>query len=376
MEQRNLRILQSCFSQSWGGLELQALEISSRLHARGHQIWLACIPGSRLHQEAKRYRFHSLPLNVRGYVHPILVARLSKFIRASGIHIIHSHLSRDLATLSPAIRLSGQHVPLVLSKRVGSYLTKKDLFHRLTYANVSAVLAISSVIHRNVLETTPMAPGQVITLHDAIDTERFSPERADRSRIRREFGLGDEMVVIGFVGRFSPGKGHEELLQAAAMIVQHHSNVRFLVAGEASYGEEPYERAIRTMARDLGLDSVVTFTGFRPDVPDLMAAFDILAFPSHAESFGVVLIEAMAMERPVVSTNCDGVLDVVENGKTGIYVEPKKSADMARALEQLITDPLLRERMGKAGRKRVLEMFDQNNQLDKLETVYRSLVKF
>ena len=102
----------------------------------------------------------------------------------------------------------------------------------------------------------------------------------------------------------------------------------------------------------------------------MMASFDILAFPSHAESFGVVLIEAMAMEIPVVSTNCDGVVDIVVEGETGIYVRPRAPGELARALIRLIDDPSLRKRYGEAGRRRVLELFDRRGQIDRLEGIY------
>ena len=124
----------------------------------------------------------------------------------------------------------------------------------------------------------------------------------------------------------------------------------------------------------LGLDAVVTFAGFRRDVPEVMASFDMLAFPSHAESFGVVLIEGMAMELPVVSTDCDGVVDIVVEGETGLYVPPRAPEKLASALLRLIDDPALRKRFGLAGRKRVLELFDRRRQIDRLEEIYAQVL--
>ncbi len=372
--QKQLNILQTCFSRSWGGLEIQALEVTRKLQERGHRVWLACCRGSRLAHEAGASKIDILPLDARGYFHPLIAWRLSRFMRRHDVQVVHCQLSKDIATIVPAMRLSGHRIPIVLSKRVGSYLSKKDLFHQLTYANVNKVLAISDVIHTNVLDTTPMTPDRVITLHDSIDTDLFSPRRVDRTRTRKEFGMSDDTTVIGFVGRFSPGKGHEELLEAASILSKRHSTIHFLVVGEASHGEERYEQKIRSLSHTLGLDSIVTFTGYRTDIPEVMAAFDIFAFPSHAESFGVVLIEAMAMERPVVSTNCDGVLDIVVDGKTGLYVHPRNSSELAAALSQLIGNPTLRATMGKAGRRRVEELFDQRKQMKKLEEVYYELL--
>ena len=369
-----LNILQTCFSESWGGLELQALEITRQLKHRKHQVWLACLKGSRLEGTAREYDIAVLPLGVRGYFHPIVVATLARFIRSQGIDIIHCQHSKDIATLVPAKKLSREHCPIILSKRVGSYIRKKDILHRFTYANVDRVLAISDVIHRNVLETTPVPPERVMTLHDAVDTELFSIGRVSRTRVRKEFGLSDDMLVVGFVGRFSPGKGHEEFLEAASILNKKYGNIRFIIVGEASFGEQMYEQRIKAMARALKVDRVVHFTGFRKDVADVMAAFDIFAFPSHAEAFGVVLIEAMAMELPVISTNCDGVLDIVVDGKTGISIEPRNSKQLAAAIERLGADPELREQMGKNGRRRVEEFFDQRKQITRIEEIYYELL--
>ncbi len=369
-----LNILQTCFSRSWGGLEIQALEISKQLRYRTHRVWLACLPGSRLEEEAIAAEVHVVPVKVKGYLHPLVIARLARFIRREGIDVIHCQHSKDIATIVPAKKLSGEGSPIVLSKRVGSYITKKDLLHRYTYGNVDRVLAISDVIHKNVLDTTPVPVEKVVTLHDAVDTEAFSLSRVSRDRVRREFKFTDETIVVGFVGRFSPGKGHEELVEAAALLNKRYNNIRFLVVGEASRGEQAYEQRIKSLCRSLKLDGVVQFTGYRKDIPDLMASFDIFAFPSHAEAFGVVLIEAMAMEKPVVSTNCDGVLDIVVDGVTGIYVNPRNPAQLAAAIEKLGADPLLREQMGKAGRERVEAMFDQRRQIRRIEDMYYELL--
>jgi len=374
MHAHPLNILQTCFSHSWGGLEIQALEVTKQLSDSGHAVCLACCSTSKLALEAEKNDLAILPLDITGYVHPRIVWHLSRIIARHRIDIIHCQLSKDIATVVPALTLSRRRIPLVLSKRVGSYINKKDMFHRFTYNRVDRVLAISEVIHKNVLETTPMTPDRVLTLHDAIDTNFFSLQQADRQKVRKELGLDNDIVLIGFVGRFSPGKGHEELLEAARIISRKAENAHFLIVGEASRGEQRYEQKIMSLSRSLGIEKAVTFAGFREDIPDVMAAFDIFAFPSHAESFGVVLIEAMAMERPVVSTNCDGVLDIVVDGETGLYVQPRRADELAVALMQLIADPLLRDQMGKAGRKRVEELFDQRKQISTLEGIYEELL--
>jgi glycosyltransferase involved in cell wall biosynthesis len=363
-------ILHTCFSRSWGGLEIQALEMTDHLRKRGWPVALACPPGSRLEQESLARTVAVIPIDVKGYVHPVLAFRLASLIRQHGFRIIHAQLSKDLATIVPAADIARTNAAVILSKRVGSYLMKRDPMHRYTFSRVKRVLAISDVIRRNVIETSPVAPERVVTLHDALDIGEFNPAPGRGEAIRREFGLTDRHTVVGAVGRFSPGKGHEELLEAASRICPTRPEVRFLVVGEASRGEEAYAAGIRRRSHELGLDGSVIFAGFRRDIPDVMASFDIFAFPSHAEAFGVVLIEAMAMERAVVATNCDGVVDIVVDGVTGITVPRQDGARLAAGLLALIDDPPLRTAMGHAGRKRVEEAFGRNRQMELLESIY------
>ncbi|MGH2574346.1 MAG: glycosyltransferase, partial [Ignavibacteria bacterium] len=161
------------------------------------------------------------------------------------------------------------------------------------------------------------------------------------------------------VGRMTPGKGHEEFLNAAKLIINKSKvPTRFLIVGSASYGEELYEKKIRSLASKLMLNNVIIFTGFRKDIPRILNAVDILAFPSHEESFGVTLLEAMAMEIPVVASNTAGVPDIVTNGKTGILIPPKNPIALANALIGLAENSELRMKLGKEGRRRVENFFN------------------
>jgi len=364
------KILQSCSSRSWGGLEMQALLECTQLKARGHDVTLLCTPKSRLEEEAIRACIETLPLELRASSYPFALDVLRRFLTRRGIEIIHAQISQDLPLLVAAAVFIPASPPIVLTKRVGSFISKRDPFHRWLYRHVSLVVAISEVIRKNVLDTCPIDTNRVVTLFDGVDLDRFDPDRIDPTALRRELGLGEGDFIIGMVGRFSPGKGHEEFLEAAKMIRSSLPEVKFLVVGEPSYGEEEYGKRIYESARLLTPEGTVIFSGFRADIPEVMAALDILAFPSHAEAFGDVLIEAMAMKLPVVSTNCDGVLDIVIDGETGIQVPPRDARALAHALMQLIQDDQLRRIFGEAARRRVEKLFDLRQRTEKMEGFY------
>ena len=372
---KRLRLLYTCFSASWGGLEIQALDEAVLMQEKGHTVALACLPHTSLFREGSGKSLHILPLNVSGYLHPHAILTLRQFIQETKIDLVHSQLSKDIATVVPALKLCSRYVPLVLSRRMGSGISKKDLLHRFTYARVSRVLAISSVIRENVAQTTPISSEKIVTVHHGIDLERFSPDRENRSALRRNLGITEDTIVIGFVGRFSRGKGHEEFLNAAAILAPQHPNLQWVVVGKASRGEESYESEIREMARSLELGDRILFTGFRTDIPEIMSVFDVFAFPSHAEAFGAVLVEAMASGLPVVASKSDGVLDIVIEGKTGILVPPKNATALANGLKHLAAHPETRREMGQAGRARAEKFFSRDTLATKLQQVYDDAIR-
>jgi glycosyltransferase involved in cell wall biosynthesis len=370
----HFRVLQSCTSPSWGGLEMQALLVCTELMKRGHDVTLLCSPATRMEVEANRAGVRTLPLESRNSRYPFSLGAVRRFLIDERIQIVHSQLSHDLNLLVPAAVYIPQPPPILLTKRVGSFIRKKDFFHRWLYQHVSLVIAISEVIRKNIIETCPINPDRIVTVYDGVDLERFDCGRVDRRAVRGELGLKEREIVIGMVGRFSPGKGHEEFLAAAHSIHRQFPEVKFLIVGDASFGEEAYASSIREAGRPLVEEGALQFTGFRADVPAIMGAMDILAFPSYAEAFGDVLIEAMAMELPVVSTNCDGVLEIVADGETGIQVPARSGEALAEALILLVRDSDLRRRLGMSGRKRVEELFNLERRTDRIEELYAKLL--
>jgi glycosyltransferase involved in cell wall biosynthesis len=120
------------------------------------------------------------------------------------------------------------------------------------------------------------------------------------------------------------------------------------------------------------LEKVVRHLGFRRDIPRLLAAMDIFVFPSHAEAFGLALIEAMAMAKPVVASNCDGVLDIVIDQQTGLLVPPRHIEALSQAVRSLARNAEQRLAIGRRGREHVLQYFSLDRMLDAIESIYHT----
>jgi glycosyltransferase involved in cell wall biosynthesis len=365
-------ILISCGSYSWGGLEMFSLETARKLADKGMNIKILCSVDSRLFNEAEVNGFETLPYFGKNINIPASINKLRKYLKNSNTNVIHSNHSHDLWVLTPALKWAGTKTKLFLTKHMASGVKKNDLLHRYLYNRLDAVFAISTYIQQSVKDTTPVHENKIILLPVGIDMARFNKNRFNAKEVKKELGLPLDKLIIGLVGRMTPGKGHEEFLEAAKILNgKYEDKIYFLVIGSASYGEEEYEHSVRTMANKFNLSNI-KFVG-HTEVPEkTMSAIDILSFPSHDESFGRVLLEAMALEIPTAASGFAGVLDITIENETGLLFKPKDANSQADALDRLITDKGLRDKFALAGRKHAEEVFTIEIMINNLIKHYNS----
>jgi len=181
--------------------------------------------------------------------------------------------------------------------------------------------------------------------------------------------------LIGIVGRISPWKGQHIFLRAAAMVKERFPRARFQIIGSALFDETGYEKEIRALTSELGLNDSVEFMGFRPDVPQLMAQLDILAHASTTgEPFGQVIAQGMLAGKPVVATNGGGVPEIVENGISGLLVRMDDAPALGTALLWLLDHPEEAEKIATAGRRRILDHFTIEQTVRKVQTIYDEML--
>lgn len=369
-----MKILYSCLSKSWGGMEMFTLTAVKQLLKRNISVELLCAEESRIHIEANNLGLLVHPIKVSWLSILPNIVRLSSLIKRSKYQIIHTQASFDLWLIVPALKILQSNIPVLLTKQIGSFIVKKDVLHRWIYKRLTYALAISSSIQKNLLDTCPLPENKVLLLHNGIDVHRFNPKIIDRMKVRKEFKIADEELLIGMVARFSPGKGHEEFLYAAKELNKKYSNLRFMVVGEPSRGENEYADSIKNLASKYQLNNLI-FTGFRSDTPEVLAAMDIFVFPSHAEAFGIALAEAMAMGKPSVCSNAEGILDLAVDGETSLLFENKNADDLVKKISALIESSELRNKFSAAARKRAVENFDLEKLTNKVITIYQKALQ-
>ncbi len=243
---------------------------------------------------------------------------------------------------------------------------------------VATFLYMSSAIEKQFQDALgqPAERGEV--LYEPVDFDLFSADPRAGARIRAEFGFGADDLVVSTVGRLVPWKGQDVFLRALGRLSEAIPALKGLVVGApgASRREKSYARRLRALAQRLGLADRVLFTGFRRDIPAVLAASDVVVHgSSRPEPFGRVVLEAMASGRPVVATDAGGVPEIVDHGVSGFLVPPGDPQRMAESIGLLLRDPDRRRTMGDAGRRRSRSRFAPDEFRRRLHTVLESVLR-
>ena len=200
----------------------------------------------------------------------------------------------------------------------------------------------------------------VKTLYDGLEPEAFSIDPLVREDRRRMLRLSEKDVAVGMFARFVEGKGQDQFLYAARELLRNHGgdNVSFfLVGADGVQNENPYEKRIRDLAKELSLEKKVTFVEWQSDVKPTLSAMDMVVLPSFGEGLGLALLEAMALGKAVVATNVGGIPELIQNGKEGLLVPPQDPFLLAGAIQELIVDPTKRKNMSELARMKALTHF-------------------
>lgn len=222
-------------------------------------------------------------------------------------------------------------------------------------ARADAVACLSTFVRDRVAQEYPPRPGAPFTvIPHGVDTKRFHPGAA-ASEVRRRYGVRSDEKLVLTVQRLYARKGVHIFIEAAAIVARACPDARFVVAGDG-----PERAALERLTEARRLRDRVTFTGRVPDdtLPALYAAADVFAFHSFHEGLGIVLLEAMAAGRPVVTTDAGGTVDVVHDGVNGLVVPPGDAGAFANAVIRVLRDPPLRASLAGKGREIAETRFD------------------
>ena len=345
----------------WRGGEQQVLHLLEGLRSRGLRAELVAQPASPLAERAAAAGIAVHPVPMRGEWDVPAAIRIARIARAGRFSILHLHTSRahGLGRIA-SILAPGPRV--IVARRV-IFPPRGRLNRWLKYLHgIDNYVAISYAV-RDTLTAAGVAADRIAVVPSGIDCDRCSG--AAPAGLRASCGLPASARLVGTVGHLERSKGQQDLIEAAALLARELPDVFFALVGEGA-GRAEFAR----QAASLGIAERVIFTGFRADVPAVLADFDLFVMPSHAEGLCTAAVEAMAAGLPVIATAAGGLVEVVADGETGLLVPPRNPEALANAIRRLLTDESLRRRMGAAARARAFDHFAVKNMVELTIRVY------
>ncbi|MGF6781877.1 glycosyltransferase family 4 protein [Paraburkholderia sp. GAS334] len=330
-----LKILHSESSSGWGGQEHRTLKEMIALRGMNHSVEVVCPQDAQLGVRARGEGFavHHAPM--RGGADARSLMTIRDLLCRKRFDVLNTHSGHDSIIAGFAGRLAG--TPLVVRTRhlalpINSLATYTWIPHR--------VIAVSRHV-RDYLVSAGVSRRRVETIYDGI--ARHEP--LSHSTLRAELGINADSTVIGMVAIMRDKKGHEDLIAAVRPLLAGRPGLHIVMAGDG-----PCFDKVKEIVDRLQLADRIHLLGFRSDIPNVLRGCDLFVLPTHQEALGQSYIEAMASGLAVIGSDVDGVPELITHGVNGLLVPPHDIDALRTAILQLVDDPRLRARLGRAGR--------------------------
>lgn len=376
-----LKILHTDFHTGWGGQAARVLMLGKELSRRGHQVVIAAPPGelTRRAREAASVAEHrglmvSDEFAFKAPSHAVSFSadwrRMRNLLRRGDFDIVDVHGSQDTWVTAMVRAMTGLPRCLVMTrhntKRVRTGPANKYLYGRLVDHLIIVDESVRSQYERFLFDGT-LTPERISVVPSAYRSDLFHAG-VDGSRVRNELAVAPDAPVIGVAGRLVLDKGHIHLLDAAVDLVKLFPGLTIVFAGAG-----PNEPQLRRQVQERGLGASVRFLGFRNDIAEVEAAFDVAVLPSvGCDASSASIKEAMALGVPVVASDIGGARNIIDDGVTGRVVPPGSPADLGAALRALLEDRAGARLMAERARQEVARRFSLARLTDQTLEAYET----
>jgi glycosyltransferase involved in cell wall biosynthesis len=312
-----------------------------------------------------RARLLRKPVNLlKLFVLPAL--RYARFIRRHAIGLVHLNnsilLNQEWMLASALAR-----VPCVSHERgINPSYSRRARFWS---SRIAGIICISEAVRESMLRGG-LSSSRMVVVHNALDPEEMRVDVPRRTLLER-YGIGADDPVIGLIGNLKAWKGQRSVIEAVDIVRRHAPGIRCLLVGRAADGDEAFEAGLRRLVARLELGDNIFFTGGQANVANFINAMDVVLHASiQPEPFGRVLLEAMALRKPVIASGAGGVPEIVLHDRTGLLFEPGNERAMAAAINALIGDPEKARRLGENGYRRLCDSFRMETHTENIQDFY------
>lgn len=376
-----IRLLELRNTYKWGGGPDKTILLSAERHNQKRvDVVVAYVRGAedeefRIADKARARNLTFYDIKERGKFDLGVLRSLRDIILRHDINLVHGHdyksdffayLLRQWLQRRRIALVSTAHAWVMLGPR-GELYRRLDLWLMRRFDHLIAV----SHATKNEMVDAGIPPELISVIHNAIDTEAWSPCQTTRT-LQEELGLNSAFPVVGYVGRIMPEKDLETWLRAAAVVAKQQPKAQFVLVGEGR--DRSTLSQLQQLAETLGIAERVHFPGYRENLLPVYATFDVFVLSSRREGLPNSILEAMAMGLPVITTDVAGAKELVLDGQTGYVSSQGDVQGIAHALLRLADSEALRQRMGQAGRRRVEQEFSFTHRLQRIEELYAKVL--
>jgi glycosyltransferase involved in cell wall biosynthesis len=362
----------------FGGGERAFAQIINGLNREKFDLYVACANDKefieRIRGAAKVFTFNFR----RGSIF-YNVNKLAKIIREEKIQIVHSQGGRAdfFARVSVKKAKVAKSVSTVATPVEGYDvgLLKKLCYifmDRLSELFVYRFIVVSEALKTHLIKKHGIRTERIVKISNGVELSEYRENSSAREKIRLEFKLNADTLLVGFVGRLVWQKGIGYFIQAVKEIEKSNlsKDIMYFIVGEGGLRGRLENEVI-----ELGLEDKVIFSGFRKDIKEILSAFDIFVLPSLKEGQPIVLLEAMAIGLPIVATNIDGVKEMLVDGETGMLVKPRDYVALAKAILSLAQDKEKASRLSSHAKKLCEDNFNIDSAILQHAYIYEGLIK-
>lgn len=352
------------------------LDLAGGLQDQNIRVTLLCPARSPLTQRAQAAGIQTAPTPRGGLLSLLGLRWLCQFVRKEAVDIVHAHNGRSALLAGVAARITGrckavatQHFisPAHTTRRGPGAIVSRWIHHWVSAATAHFI-AISKAVHDEMVKRKDVAAEKITVVLNGIN-DPLGGSLSPGESVRASLGIDPSTPLIVCASRLEPEKDVPTLIEAMKEVQTHFPQAIYVHAGEGSQ----FQRCLR-MIEEARLSPIVRMLGFCTDTLSLINAADLFVLPAPAEPFGLVLLEAMALSKPVVATAAGGPLEIVRHGETGLLVPPSQPKLFAAAIQSLLADPVNRKQLGASGRSRFVECFKKERMSAEIAEVYRRLV--
>lgn len=358
-----LRIVHTEASLGWGGQEIRILTEAAGMIQRGHQVTLLCPPQARIYTEAQNRGIPAVALPI-GRKNLSGVLALRRWFKTHPVDVINTHSSTDTWLAALAVHSLGKPAPIVRTRHISSPIPH-NLATRWLYQHASRhIVTTGERLREQLIGVNGFTPAAITSVPTGVDTAHFVP--GDRAEARAQLDLPQDVPIVGIVATLRSWKGHRYLVEAFATLPDPQT--RLLIVGDG-----PVKEALLTQIKQRGLSDRVILPGNQRDVLPWLQAMDVFALPSYAnEGVPQAILQAMLCGLPIISTPIGSIQEAVEHEHTGLIVEPQNAETLRQAIQRLLADPALSQKLGSAARDRALARFGFEAMVERMETIFRN----